>query len=109
MLRQRLMGRVMEAAERLWRGKPATELLWGGSVVSSQGIFPDSTRHIGAFGTVGLSISAIAYGIFGPSVAAVGATPPDFMSVVKEPCELDERMTPDAVRKERPHPTLCRW
>ena len=38
-----------ETAGRLRRGKPATECLWGPSVVSSQGIFPDSTRHIGAF------------------------------------------------------------
>ena len=50
---------------------------WGRSVVSSQSIFPDSARHIGALRTVGLSISPIAQGIIGPSGAAVGATPPD--------------------------------
>ena len=45
-----------EAAGRLWRGKPATVLLWGRSVVSSQGIFPDSARHIGALRTVASGI-----------------------------------------------------
>ena len=41
---------LVGAAGRLWRGRPATECLWGRSVASSQGLFPDSTRHIGAFG-----------------------------------------------------------